>query len=121
MVFRNKMMAHSLTSESFMQRTLKLSSKDIIGSGGFGTVYKLTINDSVAFAVKRLHKGSFGRDRGFEREVMAMGDIKHRNIVTLHGYCTASRYNLLIYELMPNGSLSSLLHGIVICFTFCFM
>ncbi|KAL2476470.1 Receptor-like serine/threonine-protein kinase [Abeliophyllum distichum] len=40
-----------------------------------------------------------------------MGDIKHRNIVSLYGYYTAPQYNLLIYELMPNGSLDSLLHG----------
>lgn len=40
-----------------------------------------------------------------------MGDIKHRNIVTLHGYYTAPHYNLLIYELMPNGSLDAVLHG----------
>lgn len=49
------------------------------------------------------------RDRGFERELEAMGNIKHRNIVTLHGYYTAPHYNLLIYELMPNGNLDQLL------------
>ncbi|KAL5803252.1 hypothetical protein ACOSQ4_031557 [Xanthoceras sorbifolium] len=40
-----------------------------------------------------------------------MVDIKHRNTVTLHGYYTAPHYNLLIYELMPNGSLDTFLHG----------
>ncbi|KAL3631496.1 hypothetical protein CASFOL_024480 [Castilleja foliolosa] len=96
---------------TFLKRTTKLSSKDIIGSGGFGTVYKLVIDDCVPFAVKRLNRLSSEQDRGFERELGAMGDIKHRNIVTLHGYYTAPHYNLLIYELMPNGSLDSLLHG----------
>ena len=46
----------------------------------------------------KLNKGTANRDRGFEREPEAMGDIKHRNIATLHGYYTASHYNLLIYE-----------------------
>lgn len=109
-MFRNSM-TQSLTSESFMKKTLELSNKDVIGMGGFGTVYKLVINESLAFAVKRLHKGTSDRDRGFERELEAMGDIKHRNIVTLHGYCTAPHYNLLIYELMPNGNLDAFLHG----------
>ncbi|OWM88558.1 hypothetical protein CDL15_Pgr002325 [Punica granatum] len=108
-MFRNSMM-QSFTSESFMKKTLKLSNKDVIGSGGYGTVYKLVINESMAFAVKRLNKGSSDRDRGFERELETMGDIKHRNIVTLHGYCTAPRHNLLIYDLMPNGSLDAVLH-----------
>ncbi|CAM8990408.1 unnamed protein product [Rhodiola kirilowii] len=101
----------SLKSDTFFKKTMKLSNKDIIGSGGYGTVYKLNLNDSMVFAVKRLHRGSAEIERGFERELEAMGDIKHRNIVTLHGYYTAPRYNMLIYELMPNGSLDMLLHG----------
>ncbi|KAL2496565.1 Receptor-like serine/threonine-protein kinase [Forsythia ovata] len=101
----------SLKSNMFLRKTMKLSNKDIIGSGGYGTVYKLTIDESISFAVKRLSRASQEQDRGFERELEAMGDIKHRNIVSLHGYYTAPQYNLLIYELMPNGSLDSLLHG----------
>lgn len=109
-MFRSPKMK-SLKHNTFLKKTMKLSNKDIIGSGGYGTVYKMTINDSIAFAVKRLNRGSAERDQGFERELEAMGDIKHRNIVTLHGYYTAPHYNLLIYELMPNGSLAQLLHG----------
>ncbi|GLU17756.1 hypothetical protein SLE2022_341120 [Rubroshorea leprosula] len=109
MVIFKSPVLQSLTSEEFLKKTLKLSSKDIIGSGGYDTVYRLMINDSTAFAVKRLNRGN--ADRGFERELEAMGDIKHRNILTLHGYFTAPHYNLLIYELMPNGSLYNFLHG----------
>ncbi|KAK6154233.1 hypothetical protein DH2020_008481 [Rehmannia glutinosa] len=101
----------SLKPSTFLKKTMKLSNKDVIGSGGYGTVYKVVINDCISFAVKRLIRLSAEQDRGFERELEAMGDIKHRNIVTLHGYYTAPQYNLLIYELMPNGSLDSLLHG----------
>lgn len=112
-MFRSPMM-QSLPSDAFLKKTLKLSNKDIIGSGGYGTVYRLTKNESTAFAVKRLNKGTADRDRGFERKLEAMGDIKHRNIVTLHGYYTAPHYNLLIYELMPNGSLDTFLHGMLL-------
>jgi serine/threonine protein kinase len=114
-MFRSPMM-QSLKSEVLLKKTLKLSNKDIIGCGGYGTVYRLAVNESTAFAVKRLSRGTAERDRGFERELEAMGDIKHRNIVTLHGYYTASHYNLLIYELMPNGSLDSFLHGMLASF-----
>ncbi|CAA7402076.1 unnamed protein product [Spirodela intermedia] len=102
----------ALPSRAFLKKTMRLTSKDIIGSGGYGTVYKLVIDGgAAAFAVKRLSRGSADRDRGFERELEAMGDIKHRNILTLHGYYTTPQFNLLIYELMPNGSLDALLHG----------
>ena len=116
-VFRSQTM-QALKPNAFLKRTLKLSNKDVIGSGGYGTVYKLSIDESTAFAVKRLSRGSADRDRGFERELEAMGDIKHRNIVTLYGYYTAPHYNLLIYELMPNGSLDSFLHGMKLIFFF---
>lgn len=106
---------NTLKSNMFLKRTMKLTNKDIIGSGGYGTVYKLTINESISFAVKRLNRISAEQDRGFERELEAMGDIKHRNIVTLHGYYSTTQYNLLIYELMTNGSLDEALHGICLC------
>ncbi|XLR35078.1 hypothetical protein S83_062978, partial [Arachis hypogaea] len=108
-IFRSSLL-QSLKSDAVLQKTRKLTNKDIIGSGGYGVVYELRLNESVAFAVKRLNRGSEERDNGFERELEAMADIKHRNIVTLHGYYIAPHYNLLIYELMPNGSLDSILH-----------
>ncbi|KAK2368306.1 Leucine-rich repeat protein kinase family protein [Trifolium repens] len=109
-IFRSSILK-SLTTDMVLKKTQKLNNKDIIGSGGYGVVYELKLNDSAAFAVKRLNRGTAERDKGFERELQAMADIKHRNVVTLHGYYTAPHYNLLIYELMPNGSLDSLLHG----------
>ncbi|KAF6134541.1 hypothetical protein GIB67_022281 [Kingdonia uniflora] len=109
-MFRSQMMQY-LTADVFLKKTLRLTNKDIIGSGGYGTVYRLNIDDTTFFAVKKLNRGSADRDRGFERELKAMGDIKHRNIVTLHGYYTAPHYNLLIYDLMRNGSLDTWLHG----------
>lgn len=88
-----------------------LSSKDVIGAGGYGTVYRLRVDDKTAFAVKRLNRGSADMERGFERELDTMGDIKHRNIVPLCGYYAAPHFNLLIYDLMPNGSLDDALHS----------
>ncbi|XP_020097591.1 receptor-like serine/threonine-protein kinase At1g78530 isoform X2 [Ananas comosus] len=111
MVMFRSTTTQSLCAKFLMRKTMKLSNKDILGSGGYGTVYRLMINDTTTFAVKKLNKGNCERDRGFERELNAMGDIKHRNIVPLHGYYIAPQFNLLIYELMPNGSLDTLLHG----------
>jgi serine/threonine protein kinase len=96
--------------KSFLGMLMGLSSKDVIGSGGYGTVYRLRVDDKTAFAVKRLNRGSAEVDRGFERELDTMADIKHRNVVPLCGYYAAPHFNLLIYELMPNGSLDAVLH-----------
>jgi len=112
-IFRSATMAmpQSLTPRSFLAMLMGLTTKDVIGAGGYGTVYRLRLDDKTAFAVKRLNRGTAEMDRGFERELDAMGDIKHRNIVPLCGYYAATHFNLLIYELMPNGSLDQALHA----------
>uniref|UniRef100_A0A0D9UZ16 Protein kinase domain-containing protein n=1 Tax=Leersia perrieri TaxID=77586 RepID=A0A0D9UZ16_9ORYZ len=109
-IFRSAVM-QSLSPKSFLTLIMGLSSKDIIGSGGYGTVYQLHVGEKAAFAVKKLNRGSAEMDRGFERELDTMGDIKHRNIVPLCGYYAAAHFNLLIYELMANGSLDTILHA----------
>jgi serine/threonine protein kinase len=111
-IFRSATMAmpQSLTPKSLLAMLMGLSTKDVIGAGGYGTVYRLRLDDKTAFAVKRLNRGTAEMDRGFERELDAMGDIKHRNVVPLCGYYAETHFNLLIYELMPNGSLDQALH-----------
>ncbi|KAF8647195.1 hypothetical protein HU200_065458 [Digitaria exilis] len=106
----NKALHESVSPKAFLGMLMGLSSKDVIGAGGYGTVYRLAINGGGSFAVKRLNRGTAEMERGFERELDTMGDVKHRNIVPLCGYYAAAHFNLLIYELMPNGSLDAALH-----------
>ena len=98
-------------STAVLRKTLKLKPQDIIGSGGYGTVYKLVLDDSSAFAVKKLTKGRLDRDTGFERELQTLADVRHKNLVTLRGYYSAPEINLLVYDLMPNGNLETVLYG----------
>ncbi len=75
-------------------------------------MYKLVLDDMTAFAVKKLTRvGGPECERGFERELATLADIKHRNLITLRGYYTTPDINLLLYDLMSNGNLDSLLHG----------
>lgn len=57
----------SLKADVILKKTQKLNSKDIIGSGGYGVVYELKLDDSTALAIKRLNRGTAERDKGFER------------------------------------------------------
>lgn len=101
---------YSFTTETLLKKILTLTNKDIIGAGGYGTVYKLVIDEHTAFAIKKISRASIDQERGFERELDAMGDIKHRNVVTLRGYYSTSYVNLLVFDLMKNGSLDAILH-----------
>ncbi|XP_024542048.1 LRR receptor-like serine/threonine-protein kinase FEI 2 isoform X1 [Selaginella moellendorffii] len=98
------------TSADIVKKINLLGENDIIGCGGFGTVYKLVMDDGNMFAVKRIAKGGFGSERLFERELEILGSIKHRNLVNLRGYCNSGSARLLIYDFLSHGSLDDLLH-----------
>lgn len=99
------------SSKAVLRKTETLRKQDIIGSGGYGTVYKLELDDQTRFAVKKLARGGQDRERGFERELETLADIKHRNLCALRGYYSAPEINILIYDLMDNGNLDTWLHG----------
>ncbi|CAK9140584.1 unnamed protein product [Ilex paraguariensis] len=102
------------TSKDIIKKLETLNEEHIIGSGGFGTVYKLAMDDGNVFALKRIVKMNEGFDRFFERELEILGSIKHRYLVNLRGYCNSPMSKLLIYDFLPGGSLDEALHGLAL-------
>ncbi|KAK6942179.1 Protein kinase domain [Dillenia turbinata] len=98
------------SSKDIIKKLETLNDEHIIGSGGFGTVYKLAMDDGNIFALKRIIKMNEGFDRFFERELEILGSIKHRYLVNLRGYCNSPSSKLLIYDYLPGGSLDEVLH-----------
>ncbi|KAJ8636681.1 hypothetical protein MRB53_010948 [Persea americana] len=47
--------------------------------------------------------------REFVAEIVSLGQLRHRNLVRLFGYCRRKRELLLVYDFMPNGSLDKFL------------
>ncbi|ONK55475.1 uncharacterized protein A4U43_UnF2640 [Asparagus officinalis] len=99
------------TYEDIMMITENLSEKYIIGYGASSTVYKCVMKNSKAIAIKRLYSHYPHNLREFETELETVGSIRHRNLVSLHGYSLSPHGNLLFYDYMENGSLWDLLHG----------
>ncbi|KAK8503929.1 hypothetical protein V6N12_019098 [Hibiscus sabdariffa] len=99
------------TFDDIMRFTENLSDKYIIGYGASSTVYKCTLKSSRPIAIKRLYTHFPNSLREFETELETIGSIRHRNIVSLHGYSLSPFGNLLFYDYMENGSLWDLLHG----------
>ncbi|KAK7407025.1 hypothetical protein VNO78_08665 [Psophocarpus tetragonolobus] len=98
------------SSKDIIKKLEILNEEHIIGIGGFGTVYKLAMDDGNVFALKRILKLNEGFDRFFERELEILGSIKHRYLVNLRGYCNSPTSKLLIYDYLPGGSLDEALH-----------
>uniref|UniRef100_A0A0D9Y1U3 non-specific serine/threonine protein kinase n=1 Tax=Leersia perrieri TaxID=77586 RepID=A0A0D9Y1U3_9ORYZ len=112
------------SSTEIIKRLELLDEEDVVGCGGFGTVYKMVMDDGTAFAVKRIDLNREGRDRTFEKELEILGSIRHINLVNLRGYCRLPTAKLLIYDFLELGSLDCYLHGklnVLHLTAYCFM
>lgn len=83
----------------------------VIGSGGFGMVYKGVLKDNTKVAVKRGVPGSRQGPQEFHTEISILSKIRHRHLVALVGYCGEQSEMILVYEYMENGPLKKHLYG----------
>ncbi|KAJ8899822.1 hypothetical protein K2173_019523 [Erythroxylum novogranatense] len=85
--------------------------KELLGIGGFGRVYRGVLPSSkIEIAVKRVSHESRQGMKEFVAEIVSIGRLRHRNLVSLLGYCRRKGELLLVYDYMPNGSLDKYLH-----------
>ncbi|XP_074294298.1 serine/threonine-protein kinase BRI1-like 2 [Silene latifolia] len=100
-----------LKFSQLIEATNGFSAASLIGSGGFGEVFKATLKDGSSVAIKKLIRLSYQGDREFMAEMETLGKIKHKNLVPLLGYCKVGEERLLVYEFMAYGSLEDMLHS----------
>ncbi|CAN7039809.1 unnamed protein product [Brassica rapa subsp. trilocularis] len=94
-----------LKKYSYAQVTrITKSFAEVVGKGGFGTVYRGTLCDGRIVAVKVL-KDSKGNGEDFLTELATISQTSHVNIVTLLGFCSEGSKRAIIYEFLGNGSL----------------
>ncbi|KAK9740377.1 hypothetical protein RND81_03G030800 [Saponaria officinalis] len=105
--------------------------ENLIGKGGSGTVYKVSLKDGKELAVKHIwtfesfanrkrspsttpmldkQGGRSRKSKEFDMEVQTLSSIRHINVVKLYCSITSEDSSLLVYEYMPNGSLYDRLH-----------
>ncbi|PIA36642.1 hypothetical protein AQUCO_03300090v1 [Aquilegia coerulea] len=89
-----------------LQRATKNFSEEL-GKGGFGSVFRGTLPDSTAIAVKTV--GCLSGEKQFRAEVNTIGMIHHKNLIRLRGFCAEGTKRLLVYDYMPNSSLNQYL------------
>ncbi|KAK9706476.1 hypothetical protein RND81_07G128000 [Saponaria officinalis] len=89
--------------------TKNFSAESKLGEGGFGIVYKGTLENGQQVAIKRLSGTSGQGNREFMNEARFLAKLQHRNLVRLVGSCSDADEKLLVYEFMPNSSLDRFL------------
>ncbi|CAH8392602.1 unnamed protein product [Eruca vesicaria subsp. sativa] len=95
--------------------TRKFTPKTVVGEGGFGSVFRGSVDEStlaptksstgLVIAVKRLNPDGFQGHREWLAEINYLGQLSHPNLVKLIGYCLEDEQRLLVYEFMHKGSL----------------
>ncbi|KAL4374449.1 hypothetical protein HN51_008245 [Arachis hypogaea] len=90
-----------------------LTEQNIIGSGGYGAIYRCPVDDFGYVAVKKIwndRKLDQKLKSSFRAEVNALSNIRHTNIVRLLCCISNEESMLLVYEYMENSSLDKWLH-----------
>ena len=98
------------------QGTDGFSDKNLIGSGGFGSVYRGNlVSKGNVVAVKVLNLQKNGASKSFIVECNALKNIRHQNSVKVLTCCSSTDYKgqefkALVFDYMKNGSLEQWLH-----------
>ncbi|XP_008663598.1 probable LRR receptor-like serine/threonine-protein kinase At1g56140 isoform X4 [Zea mays] len=91
--------------------TENFSSANLLGEGGYGSVYKGKLVDGSVVAIKQLSETSRQGKKEFVAEIETISRVQHRNLVKLFGFCLEGNKPLLVYEYMESGSLDKALFG----------
>nr|DAD32482.1 TPA_asm: hypothetical protein HUJ06_011333 [Nelumbo nucifera] len=100
--------------EDIVEATNDFDSKYCIGVGGCGSVYRAELQSGQVLAIKKFHPiqgEELENTKSFENEIQVLTEIRHRNIVKFHGFCSHRKHSFLVYDYIERGSLADILRN----------
>ncbi|KAM3206755.1 hypothetical protein ACQJBY_062110 [Aegilops geniculata] len=89
--------------------TDNLSLRNLLGNDVFGCTYKGKLPDGLDIAVKILGTSSDQGLSEFRAEIEVIPNLRHKNIISLLGFCVQGKEKILVYEYMSNNSLAAVI------------
>ncbi|KAJ1419089.1 Wall-associated receptor kinase, galacturonan-binding domain [Sesbania bispinosa] len=86
--------------------TNSFSEKQRLGNGAFGTVYAGKLHNDEWVAIKKIRYRDTNSVDQVMNEIKLLSSVSHPNLVRLLGCCIEEGEQILVYEYMPNGTLS---------------
>ncbi|XP_027185147.1 receptor kinase-like protein Xa21 [Coffea eugenioides] len=94
-----------------LQATNGYNESNLLGAGSFGSVYRGTLDNGRAVAVKVFNLQVDGAFKSFDVECEVLRNLRHRNLTRVISSCSTPEFKALVLEFMPNGSLEKWLYS----------
>ncbi|KAK2969412.1 hypothetical protein RJ640_020355 [Escallonia rubra] len=93
--------------EEMEKATMNFSDKRRLGTGAYGTVYSGKLPNDEWVAIKRMiHRSDTDNIEQVMNEIKLLSSVSHQNLVRLLGCSIENGEQILVFEFMPNGTLS---------------
>ena len=99
------------TEAELTKATKNYDASLFLGEGSFGSVYKGILADGTQVVVKKPKDSDKTQiNQEFQKEMGIVSQVNHINVVKILGLCLETKFPLLVYEFISNGSLLQHIH-----------
>ncbi|XP_012856188.1 PREDICTED: putative leucine-rich repeat receptor-like serine/threonine-protein kinase At2g24130 [Erythranthe guttata] len=99
-----------ITYKELLEATGGFDDGRLVGSGGYGRVYRGVLRDGTQIAVKVLQFQTGNSTKSFNRECQVLKRIRHRNLIRIITACSLPGFKALVLPYMSNGNLDARLY-----------